>query len=82
MNRMDEDQAAFKQLILCKFKMWRSTAVVPLDGTHLDVVRGLVHQEVFTQVRQWEELVGVTQLRSIRTNRFSLICLCQGPDSR
>ena len=43
---------------------------------------GLFNQEVFAQVRQREELVGATQLRSIRTNRSSLICRCQGPDLR
>ena len=32
-------------------------------------------------VRQQREFIGATQVRSIKTNRFSL-CLCQGPDSK
>ena len=60
----------------------RFTTVVPLDGTHLDAVRGLITKRNSTQERQREELVGASLLRPIRTNRSSLICLCQFPDSR
>ena len=54
----------------------------PLDGTHLDTVRGLITERNSTQERQREELVGASLLRPIRTNRSSLKCLCQFPDSR
>ena len=40
------------------------------------------YQEVSSEVRQREQLVGAPLLRSIRTNKSSLICRCQGPDSR
>ena len=54
----------------------------PLDGTHLVVVRGLTTKRYSNQERQWEELVGASLLRPIRTNRSSLTCWCQFPDSR
>ena len=37
---------------------------VPLDGTHLVAVRGLIHQEVPTRVHQREELNWASQLKS------------------
>ena len=52
----------------------------PLDGTHL--VRGLTTKRLSTKERQREELVGASLLRPKRTNRSSLICRCQFPDSR
>ena len=58
------------------------TQTVPLDGTHLDAVRGLITKRNSTQERQREELVGASLLRPIRTNRSSLTCRCQFPDSR
>ena len=54
----------------------------PLDGTHLVAVRGLTTKRYSTQERQREELVGAALLRPIRTNRSSLTCRCQFPDSR
>ena len=54
----------------------------PLDGTHLVAVRGLTTKRLSTQERQREELVGAALLRPIRTNRSSLTCRCQFPDSR
>ena len=54
----------------------------PLDGTHLVAVRGLITKRYSTQERQREELVGAVLLHPIRTNRSSLICRCQFPDSR
>ena len=54
----------------------------PLDGTHLVAVRGLTTKRYSTQERQREELVGAALLRPIRTNRSSLICRCQFPNSR
>ena len=53
-----------------------------LDGTHLVAVRGLTTKRYSNQERQWEELVGASLLRPIRTNRSSLTCRCQFPDSR
>ena len=55
---------------------------IPLDGTHLVAVRGLTTKRYSSQERQWEELVGATLLCPIRTNRSSLTCRCQFPDSR
>ena len=37
--------------------------ILPLDETHLVVVRGLIHQEVSTKVRQWGELNWASQLQ-------------------
>ena len=54
----------------------------PLDGTHLVAVRGLTTKRYSTQERQREELVGAALLHPIRTNRSSLTCRCQFPDSR
>ena len=54
----------------------------PLDGTHLVADRGLTTKRYSNQERQWEELVGASLLRPIRTNRSSLSCRCQFPDSR
>ena len=45
----------------------------PSIETHLVVVKGASHQEVSTQVRQQEKLVGASLLRSIRTNRSSYV---------
>ena len=56
--------------------------LLPLDGTHLVAVRGLTTKRYSSQERQWEELVGAALLRPIRTNRSSLTCQCQFPDSR
>ena len=58
------------------------TSVVPLDGTHLVALRGLITKRYSTQERQREELVGVALLCLMRTNRSSLTCCCQFPDSR
>ena len=58
------------------------TSVVPLDGTHLVALRGLITKRYSTQERQREELVGVVLLCLMRTNRSSLTCCCQFPDSR
>ena len=49
---------------------------------NLVAVRGLTTKRYSSQERQWEELVGATLLRPIRTNRSSLTCRCQFPDSR
>ena len=54
----------------------------PLDGTHLVAVRRLTTKMLSTQERQREELVGASLLRPIRTNRSSLTCRCQFPESR
>ena len=56
--------------------------LLPLDGTNLVAVRGLTTKRYSSQERQWEELVGASLLRPIRTNRSSLTCRCQFPDSR
>ena len=58
------------------------TPAPPLDGTHLVAVRGLTTKRYSSQERQREELAGASLLRSIRTNRSSLTCRCQFPDSR
>ena len=50
-----------------------SSFPLPLDGTHLDAVRGLITKRNSTQERQQEELVGAALLRSIRTNGSSPI---------
>ena len=50
--------------------------IIPLDGTHLVAVRGLITK------RYPPKCVGAALLRSIRTNRSSLICRCQGPEPR
>ena len=65
-----------------RIKPFGITLAVPPRWNRPCRVEGAYYQEVSTQVRQREELVGATQLRSIRTNRSSLICRCQGPDSR
>ena len=44
---------------------------VPLNETHLAVVRGTSRQEVSTQVRQQEELIGASLLCLISTNKSS-----------
>ena len=44
-----------------------------LDGTHLVAVRGLITKRYSTQERQRDELVGAALLRSIGTNRSSLM---------
>ena len=56
-------------------KNFKSTAYaeVPLDGTHLVAVRGIITKRYSTQKRQREDLVGAALLRSIRTNRSSLM---------
>ena len=59
-----------------------NTTTLPLDGTHFVAVRGFTPKRYSSQERQWEELVGVALLRPIRTNRSSLTCRCQIPDSR
>ena len=61
---------------------WQNTQAVPLDGTHLVAVRGLTNKRYSTQERQLQELVGAALLCPIRTNRSSLTCRCQFPDSR
>ena len=61
---------------------WQNMQAVPLDGTHLVAVRGLTTKRYSTQECQREELVGASLLRPIRTNRSSLACRCQFPDSR
>ena len=61
---------------------WQNTQAVPLDGTHLVAVRGLNTKRYSTQERQREELVGAALHRPIRTNRSSLTCRCQFPDSK
>ena len=43
----------------------------PLDGTHLVVVRGLIHQEVPTRVRQRGELNWASQLKPSGQHIFS-----------
>ena len=45
---------------------------VPLDGAHLVAVRGLIHQEVPTRVRQWTD--RQTNRQSRQTNRSSQPC--------
>ena len=45
-------------------------------------VNGIPTKRYSNQERQWEELVGASLLRPIRTNRSSLTCRCQFPDSR
>ena len=65
---------------LLRLRPSQSSVPTPLDETHLDVVRGLSNLEVFAPAHQKVELVGVMQLRPIRTNR-STSCWCQGPDS-
>ena len=61
---------------------WQNTQAVPLDGTHLVAVRRITTKRYSTQEHQREELVGAALLRPIRTNRSSLTCRCQFPDSR
>ena len=45
--------------------------IIPLDGTHLVAVRGLIHQEVPTRVRQRGELKRASQLKPSGQQIFS-----------
>ena len=65
-----------------KLSLHQTDPILPLDGTHLVAVRGLITKRYSTQERQREEPVGAALLRPIRTNGSSLTCRCQFPDSR
>ena len=71
-----------KMKIKVTLRLFVFTPALSLDGTHLVAVRGLTTKRLSTQERQREELVGASLLRPIRTNRSSLTCRCQFPDSR
>ena len=48
-----------------------NTSAVPLDETHLDVVRGLILPRGFHPAYQQVEPVGAMRLCSTRTNRYA-----------